>query len=78
MAAQTVSINNKIVKELFDAIGELKREMAILGEKFDIEPPYGSKDWWAWANKRALKSIKEGKGTVIRNQKELNEFFQNL
>lgn len=78
MATQAVSINGKIVKELVDAIYALKQEMAIFGEKFNLEPPYGSKDWWEWANKRALKSIKEGKGTVIRNQKELSEFFQNL
>lgn len=57
---------------------DLKREVSRLSEKIEQEPPYGSDEWWDWSNKRSLKSIKEGKGTVIRNKRELDKFFKSL
>lgn len=76
---QTIAIPantlNKILKTLLD----LKRDVARLTEQVEgSEPTYGSDEWWEWSDKKALKSIREGKGITIRNQKELDAFFRNL
>lgn len=76
--AQTISLDVKIVKDLVITLRELKEEVARLRDKVDLEPAYGSEQWWAWSNAKALKEVKEGKGTVIHNKKELKEFFQSL
>lgn len=75
---QVVSVDTKIIRTILSTLDDLKREVSRLSEKLEEAPPYGSSEWWEWSNKRALKSIREGKGTVIRNKNELDKFFKNL
>lgn len=76
---QSITISPKTIEEVVQRLNDLTKEVkAIKAKLFREEPPYGSNEWWEWSNKKALKSIKGGKGTVIRNKKELDEFFANL
>lgn len=78
--AQTISLSADKFNQLVATISELKDEMARLAQKLDgiKEPIYGSRKWWNYSEKKALKSIREGKGVVIRNKKELDAFFNAL
>lgn len=75
---QVVSFDSKIAKDILTTLRELKKEVVRLNEKLAAAPPYGSAEWWDWSDAQALKSIREGKGTVIRNKKELADFFKSL
>lgn len=68
MNNQILTILSQIQKDLAD----IKRRVE------DLEPVYGSRAWWLWSDAQALKDIKEGKGTVIRDKKELDKFFKSL
>ena len=68
MQNQILTILNKIQKDLAD----VKRKLE------DLEPVYGSDAWWKWSDVEALKEIRQGKGTVIRNRKELDKFFKSI
>lgn len=68
MSDQVLTILNQIQKDLAD----VKRKIE------DLEPVYGSDAWWKWSDAKALEEIKEGKGTVIKNKKELDKFFKSL
>lgn len=75
----TVSFHTTKLDKILKVLGELKQDVISLREKFEsIEPLYGSQEWWERSDKQALKSIKEGKGIVIRNKKEIDKFFKNL
>lgn len=77
--AQVISMDTSTAKNILETLRELKREVARLSQKIEAaEPPYGSKEWWARSDARALKSIREGKGTLITNKKELTAFFKSL
>lgn len=76
--AQIISVDIKIVKNILTTLEELKKEVARLNKKLETEPPYGSDEWWKWSNTKALQEVKEGKGTIIHNKKELKEFFNSL
>ncbi len=75
---QTVSVDIKIAKDLVFAIRELKEEVVRLRKRVEAEPSYGSNQWWEWSNDKALQEVREKKGTVLHNKKELKEFFQSL
>ena len=76
---QTITVPTKTIEEILSRLDQLTKEVrAIKTKLFQGEPPYGSDEWWEWSNAKALKSIKEGKGVVIRSKKELNEFFNSL
>lgn len=76
--AQTISLDIKIVKDLVITLRELKEEVARLREKVELEPPYGSHEWWEWSNAKALQEVRGGKGTVLHNKEEIKEFFNSL
>ncbi len=75
---QTITVPAKTFEKILSRLDQLGRMVETINEKLEGAPPYGSDEWWEWSNKKALKSIKEGKGTVIHNKKELNAFFNNL
>lgn len=76
---QTINIPIETFEKLISRLDELTQEVrAIKVRLFDKEPPYGSKQWWEWSDRKALKSIREGKGIKIHNKKELDAFFQSL
>lgn len=76
--AQTVVIDNKTINTILSTLRDIKKEVVRLSEKLKEAPPYGSEEWWEWSDKRALNSIKGGRGTTITSKKELNNFFKSL
>ncbi len=76
---QTVSIPETTVNRIIETLLEVKQEVKRLVEKMEsLEPSYGSDEWWEWSDKKALRSIREGKGIVIRNKQQLDTFFKSL
>ena len=75
---QTVTVPAKTFEKILSKLEQLTTQVESINGKLEGAPLYGSDEWWEWSNKKALKSIQEGKGTVIRNKKELDIFFQNL
>ena len=41
-------------------------------------PPYGSNEWWDWSDKQALRDVKLGRYTTLKNTQELQTFLDNL
>lgn len=77
--AQTISLSADKLNQLITTISELRDEVVKLTQKLEaMEPPHGSDEWWDQSEKKALKSIREGKGIVIRNKEELDAFFDAL
>lgn len=75
---QTITVPTKTFEKILSKLDYLSRTVGVINEKLEGAPPYGSDEWWGWSNARALKSIKEGKGIVVRNKKELDRFFNSL
>jgi len=76
---QTITVSSKTIDEILARLEKLTREVRVIKNKIlEEEPPYGSDEWWEWSDKKALKSIREGKGTLIKNKKELDRFFKSL
>lgn len=77
--SNTIAISATKLDKILKILTDIKQEVAALTEKVeDLEPLYGSDEWWEWSDKKALKSIREGKGIKIRNHKELDNFFRSL
>lgn len=75
---QTVTIPAKTFEKILSKLDYLGRAIEAINDKLEGAPLYGSDEWWEWSNKRALKSIRDGKGTVIHNKKELDDLFNSL
>lgn len=76
---QTINIPAETFEKLISRLDELTREVkAIKTRLFEKEPSYGSDEWWEWSDKKALESIRKGKGITIHNKKELDAFFKSL
>jgi len=77
--AQTVTISTKTIDKILTRLDELTKEIRAIKERLLAERPlYGSNAWWEKEIKEAQQEIKEGKGTVIHNKKDLNSFFKRL
>ncbi len=77
--AQTMTVSTESFKKIISRLDQLTREVQTIKTRlFDNKPSYGSSEWWEWSDRKALKSIREGKGIKIHNKKELDEFFQSL
>ena len=57
--AQVVTIDTKTAKTLIEVIRDLADEVSSLRET--LEPPYGSKEWWEWSERKADEDIKAGR-----------------
>lgn len=69
----------KTFEEILSRLDQLTREVHTIKVKlFNSEPSYGSDEWWEWSDKKALESIRKGKGITIHNKKELDAFFKSL
>ncbi len=76
---QTIIVPAKTFEKILSRLDELTREIKTIKSKLlEEEPLYGSDEWWEWSDRKALEEIKQGKGTVIRNKKELNQFLNSL
>ncbi len=79
--SQTIAVSEKTIDKILVRLNVLTQEVRTIKAKLfesEDEPPYGSDEWWKWSDAKALRDIKMGKGTVIRNKKELDTFFKNL
>lgn len=77
--AQTITVPVKTFEEILLRLDQLTKEVRVIKARlFSEEPPYGSDEWWDWSDKKALESIRKGKGITIHNTKELNAFFKSL
>lgn len=76
---QTMIVPTKTFEKILSRLDLLTQEITDIKTRlFEKEPPYGSDEWWEWSDKKAMEEIKQGKGTVLHNKKELKEFFKNL
>lgn len=76
---QTITVPAKTFEKVLSRLDTLTKEVEVIKHKlFEEEPPYGSDEWWEWSDKKALEEIKQGKGIVLHNKRELKEFFKNL
>ena len=75
---QTITIPAKTLEKILSRLDSLNRRVEALNEKLEGVPTYGSDAWWEWSNAKALEEIKQGKGTVIHNKKELDQFLNSL
>lgn len=77
--AQTITVPAKTFQEILSRLDQLTREVrAIKAKLYSKEPPFGSDEWWEWSDRKALESIRKGKGITIHNKKELDAFFKSL
>lgn len=76
--AQAITVDTKTVNAILSLLKELRDEVIHLSEKLEGAPPYGSKEWWEWSDRKAMKDVKAGRYTEIRTKKELQEFFDSL
>ena len=68
MNGQVITILNKIQKDLV----EVKKRLE------DLEPIYGSKAWWIWSDKLALKDYKEGSFKKTSSKSELQKLLKSF
>lgn len=68
---QTINIPAETFEKLISRLDDLTREVkSIKAKLFDKEPPYGSKEWWEWSDKKAIEEIKAGKGVNFDSVEE--------
>lgn len=59
---QTITIPAETFEKMVSRLDELTREVkAIKARLFEKEPPYGSREWWEWSEKKADEDIKAGR-----------------
>ncbi len=75
---QTITIPAKTFEKILSKLDFLVREIALLNEKLEGAPPYGSTEWWEWSNKKAQEEIKNGRYTSLHNKKELQQYLNSL
>ena len=80
MSNHLATVDNKTIKALFDEIEFYRKGLVNLRKKLLKVIPeemlsYGSDLWWEKSDEEAIRSIKQGKGTVIRNRNELKKFL---
>ena len=77
--SDTVTIDSKMLSEILMRLDKLTKDVADVKERlFSAEPIYGSDEWWEWSDKKALEEIRAGKGTLMRNKKELQAHIDSL
>lgn len=80
--ANTITLSKSQYQQLLVRIEKLEQEirsfMDLLREKLDIEPPYGSTDWWNWAMKKGEKAIKKGEFITAKTDEDLDKLFKAL
>lgn len=77
---QTINVPAETFEKLVSRLDKLTREVqAIKARLVEKEPPYGSKQWWEWSEKKADEDIKKGRvSAVLHNKKELQGFLDSL
>lgn len=77
--SQVISLPEYKLSHILKTLANLKKEIVRLKQRVDnLEPVYGSKQWWEWSDKKALEDIKGGRVKKIHNQKELQQLLDSL
>lgn len=66
---QVVAIDTKTAKDILTTLQGLKKEVASLRKSL-TEPPYGSREWWEWSERRVDEDIKAGRVVKFDSVKE--------
>jgi hypothetical protein len=80
---QTVTMPKDQLDTLNKRISHLERVLIKLAEKMrvpeeEIEPAYGSDEWWAWSDRRAREDLKDGRVIKLETKEDIDTFFDNL
>jgi hypothetical protein len=76
--AQTVTLTQSAYKDLLTRLTNLERMVSNLVHQIDVEPKYGSDEWWEWSDKRAMEDIKKGNTIAFDSAKEMVEYLDSL
>lgn len=77
--SNTITVPTSFIDTVLKKLDHLEKTVARLASALEEkEPPYGSDAWWEWSNKKGLQEIREGKGLVLRDKKEIDAFFDTL
>ena len=59
---QTVTVDAKTYEKILSRLDHLSQEVeGIKTQLSKKQPPYGSKEWWKWSDRKAKEDIKQGK-----------------
>ncbi|MBL7159720.1 hypothetical protein ISS85_04540 [Candidatus Microgenomates bacterium] len=72
---QTIAVNTSAITEILKTLKAVKEELAIVREKLETAPPYGSAEWWQWSIKRGLQEIEEKKFETF---KSVDDYLKDL
>lgn len=76
---QVVTIPTNTLDKILRTLIDLKKEVAKLTEKIEqVEPVYGSDEWWAWSDKKAMEDIKAGRGVSFNNIDDMQKYLDSL
>lgn len=75
---QVIAVDTKIANDLLSLLRELKEQVVRLNEKLELEPIYGSNEWWNWSDKKAKEDIKAGRYITLHSAKEAQEYLDSL
>lgn len=74
MEDKILTILNKIQKD----VAEAKFDIAMVKEKLtDLEPVYGSDEWWEWSDRKGLEDLKQGRYTSVSSIEELSTLLDS-
>lgn len=74
---QTMNISQSEFDELNQRVKRLEQIVKKLLEK-EVEPPYGSDEWWEWSDKKALEAIKKGEYKEFSSAKDMVTYLKIL
>lgn len=78
---QTIVIDTKVGTEMLEIFRNLRDEVSLLRKTLSdvtLSPIYGTDLWWATMEKKAMVDIKRGKGIVLKNSDDVDNFFRKL
>jgi len=75
--ANTITLSQPAYKELLNRLSKLESMVAVLLQKFEKEPPYGSDEWWNYSIKKGEEDIKKGNFKVFDSGKSLSKYLQS-
>lgn len=75
---QTVTVPVKTFEKIVSRLDQLTQEVAVINEKLEGAPRYGSDEWWEWSDKKAKEDIKAGRYVTLHSAKEAQEYLDSL
>lgn len=81
--SDTVTVSRNQLDRLYNRIAYLERVVRKVVEQIDLpaeelEPPYGTDEWWEWSDRQAFKDIQAGRTTALKTKEDIDRFFDTL